>query len=157
MNSREKRHPDYLAGILASLVAEAVFIAMVMMVAWIRGQDPWTVTRIPGSFVLGPEAVQPAGFVLGDVLVGMMMHLFLGIVVGLIYAALLPRLRRAPIAGGLIAGGILYLLGFWVLPLALPSWLGPFWLPPAGRALQAVAHAVYGVVFGLAYQRIHSV
>jgi hypothetical protein len=49
---------------------------------------------------------------------------------------------------------VLYLLGFWALPLLFPVWLSPFWLPPMGRALQAVAHAVYGVVFGVAYRRL---
>jgi hypothetical protein len=58
------------------------------------------------------------------------------------------------VAGGLIAAAVLYLLGFWLLPLLFPVWLAPFWLPPVGRLLQVVAHAVYGVIFGLAYRRL---
>lgn len=146
--------PSYSAGVAASLIAEAVFVAMVAMVSALRGMDPWMVTRMPGSFLLGPDAVQPPGFVSGDVLVGMMMHLWLGILVGLIYAALLPRLGLSPLTGGLLAGAVLYLLGFWLLPLLFPFWLSPFWLPPTDRALQAMAHAVYGVVFGTAYRRL---
>lgn len=144
---------SYSAGVVASLVAEAVFIAMVAMVSWVRGMDPWMVTRVPASFLLGPEAVQPPGFLAGDVLLGMLMHLAMAIAVGLIYAALLPRLGLSPISGGLITGAVLYAMGFWVLPLLFPVWLAPFWLPPVGRMLQAVAHVVYGVVFGLVYQR----
>lgn len=146
--------PHYQAGIAASLVAEVVFILMVMMVAWVRGMDPWMVTRVPASFLIGPEAVQPPGFVPGDVALGMMMHLILGVAVGLIYAALLPRLRVSPITGGLIAAALLYALGFWILPIAFPSWLAPFSLPPTGRALQAVAHLVYGLAFGLSFLRL---
>lgn len=142
---------DYRSGVLASLVAEAVFIGTVMMISAARGMDPWMVTRVPGSFVLGPSATQPPGFVPGDVLIGMLMHLGLGILVGLIYATLLPRLGLSPVVGGLITAAILYALGFWVLPLVFPRWLAPFWLPPTGRLLQAVAHAVYGGVFGLTY------
>jgi hypothetical protein len=138
--------------VVASLVAEAVFIAMVAMVSWVRGMDPWMVTRVPASFLLGPVAVQPPGFVAGDVLLGMLMHLAMAIAVGLIYAALLPRLGLSPISGGLITGAVLYAMGFWVLPLLFPVWLAPFWLPPVGRMLQAVAHVVYGVLFGLVYQ-----
>jgi hypothetical protein len=145
---------NYSAGVAASLIAEGVFIAMVAMVSAIRGMDPWMVTRVPASFLLGPGAVQPPGFVPGDVLIGMLMHLWLGILVGLIYAALLPRLRISPLAGGLIAGAVLYVAGFWVLPLLFPAWLAPFWLPPTGRVLQAFAHGAYGVVFGVAYPRL---
>lgn len=154
MSTRLPRGPDYGAGIGASVIAEFVFIAMVMMVALVRGNDPWMVTRMPASFLLGPEAVQPPGFTSGDVALGMAMHLFLALLVGVIYAVALPRIGISPITGGLIAGAVLYLLGFWILPLAFPSWLAPFWLPPTGRALQAAAHAVYGAAFGLAYRKL---
>lgn len=145
--------PRYAAGITASLIAEAVFIVMVAMVALLRGKDPWMVTRVPASFLLGPDAVQPPGFVAGDVLLGLGMHLALAVLVGVIYAALLPRLGVSPIVGGLITAAALYGLGFWLLPLLFPTWFAPFWLPPTGRALQAVAHTVYGVVFGLAFRK----
>lgn len=58
--------------------------------------------------------------------------------------------------GGLITGAVLYALGFWVLPLLFPVGLAPFWLPPLGKLLQAMAHAVYGVVFGFAYRQLTS-
>lgn len=146
--------PRYRAGVAASLIAEVVFIAMVMMVSWFRGQDPWMVTRMPGSFILGPDAVRPPGFEPMDVLIGMLAHLSLVVLVGLTYAALLPRVGVSPVVGGLITGGVLYALGFWILPLSFPQWLAPFWLPPVGRALQAMAHAVYGWVFGAAFARL---
>jgi hypothetical protein len=145
---------SYTAGVTASLIAEAVFVAMVATVSALRGMDPWRVTRVPGSLLLGPEAVQPPGLVLPDVLVGMLMHLWLGILVGLVYAALLPRLGLSPLVGGLITGLVLYALGFWLLPLLFPAWLAPFWLPPTGRLLQAVAHLVYGAVLGWTYRRL---
>lgn len=146
--------PRYGAGVIASLVAEAVFIAIVMMASWLRGTDPWMVTRMPGSFLLGPDAVRPPGFEPGDVLIGMLAHLGLGILVGLLYAALRPRLGVSPVAGGLITGGILYALGFWILPLAFPEWLAPFSLPPMEKMLEAVTHAVYGWVFGVVFARL---
>ena len=148
------RQPPYQAGIAASLIAEAAFIMMVMMVAWARSKDPWMVTRVPASFLLGPDAVQPPGFVPGDVAIGLAMHLALGIIVGIIYAALLPRLGLSPLVGGLVTAAVLYGLGFWLLPQLFPEWLAPFWLPPTGRALQAVAHVFYGLVFGIAYRRL---
>lgn len=146
--------PRFAEGVAASLVAEAAFVSMVAVISLLRGMSAWMVVRVPASLVLGPEAVQPPGFVPGDVLLGLLMHLWLGVLIGLVYAALLPRLGLSPVVGGLIAATVLYLLGFWILPQLFPDWLAPFWLPPAGRALQAGAHAFYGAVFGIAFQRL---
>lgn len=146
------KRTSFKAGVAASLVAEAVFIGVEMLVGWLRGKDPWMVTRVPGSFLLGPAATRPSGFVAGDVLLGLTTHLALAIIVGLAYAALLPRLGLSPVVGGLVTAAILYALGFWTLPLLFPHWLAPFWLPPMGRALQALAHAIYGVVFGWSFR-----
>lgn len=148
--------PRYGAGVAASLVAETVFIGIVAVVSMLRGKDPWMVARVPGSILLGPEAVRPPGFVPGDVVLGLLLHLWLGILVGLVYAALLPRLGLSPVAGALVAAAVLYALGFWILPQLFPDWLSPFWLPPTGRALQAVAHAIYSVVFGLAFKALRA-
>lgn len=147
-------HPAYRAGVAASLIAEAVFILMVAVVSLLRGMDPWMVARMPGSFLLGPEAVQPPGYVPGDVLIGLLMHLALGIIVGVVYAALLSRLGVSPVTGGLITGAVIYALGFWLLPLLFPRWLAAFWLPPPEKVLEAVTHAVYGLVLGFAYRAL---
>jgi hypothetical protein len=147
---------NYPAGVKASLIAEAFFIAVVAMVSALRRMDPWMVTRVPASFLLGPSAVQPPGFVPSDVLLGMLMHLWMGVLVGLIYAALLPRVGVSPLIGGLITGAVLYALGFWMLPLLFPKWLSPFWLPPMGKLLQAATHAIYGVVLGVVYRQLQT-
>lgn len=115
--------PRYGAGVLASLVAEAAFIVLVMALALIRGKDPWHVARTLGSLVIGPEAIHPPGFVLGDVALGLFMHVTLGTLVGLIYAAVLSRMKLSPIEGELIAGTVLWLMGSWVLPGLFPNWL----------------------------------
>lgn len=49
--------------------------------------------------LLGPDAVHPPGLVAGDVAVRLLMHLWLAVLVGLIYAALLPRLPVSPVGG----------------------------------------------------------
>lgn len=144
----------YRSGVAASLAAEAVFMAMVAGVALIRGMDPWMVIRMPASFLLGADSMRPPGFVPDEVVIGLLMHLGLGILVGVLYAALLPRLGLPPVAGGLITGAMLYLLGFWILPLLFPVWLAPFWLPPTGKLLQALAHAIYGLAFGSVYRSL---
>lgn len=106
----------------AGVLAEAVFVVMVAGIAWLRGMDPWRVFRRPASFAIGPEAVQPSGFVPGDILLGSVLHVLLSVLVGLLYAFLLPRLGLSPHSGGLLAGLLLYLFGFWLLPLVLRDW-----------------------------------
>lgn len=144
----------YGAGVIAALTAEAAFIVMVTLVTLLRGMDPWMPSRMAGALILGPGAVQPAGFVAPDVAVGLALHAGMAVVVGLLYAALLPRVGVSPITGGIITGMLLYAFGFWILPLLFPSWLAPFWLPPLEKLLQAIAHIAYGVIFGWAYARL---
>lgn len=146
--------PRYAAGITASLIAEAVFIAVNMPILAVMGKDVWAVARMPGSLVAGPSVMEPPGLVPADVLLGLGMHASLGILVGLVYAALLPRLGVSPIAGGLIAGAVLYLFGFIILPAVFPGWLAPFRVPPLMHMIEIITHAVYGVVFGLAFRRL---
>lgn len=74
--------------------------------------------------------------------------------IGGVYAALLPRLSVDPLVGGLITGGVLHALGFWILPQLFPTWLGPFRLPPMARLLQALAHAVYGMTLGYTFRHL---
>lgn len=158
MMNRSRRHQyqdsHYGAGVAASFIAEAVFTLMVAGIALLRGMDPWQVVKMPASFVIGPDAVHPLGFVPWDVLLGLVMHVVFSVVVGLLYAFLLPRLGLSPLAGGLLAAALLYLFGFWILPLVFSDWFSPFWLPPVGRALQFIAHTVYGIVFGVSFSRL---
>lgn len=146
--------PYYGAGVAASLIAEAVFLLMVAGVAWLRDMDPWRVVRMPASLMVGPEAVNPPGFVPEDVLLGWGMHIALSIIVGLLYAFLLFSLDVSPLAGGLLVAGFLYFFGFWILPLVFRDWLAPFWLPPLGKALQLMAHTIYGIVLGISYRSL---
>ena len=108
------------------------------MVAIVQKSDPWGPSRMAAALLLGPEAVQPAGFVIGDVLAGLALHGGMAVLVGVLYALLLPRFRLSPITGGVATGMILYAFGFWVLPLLFPKWLSPFWLPLSGKFMQAL-------------------
>jgi len=146
--------PRYAAGIGASLIAEAAFVLLTMPVLAAMGGDIWAVVRMPAALIAGPEVMQPPGWVPEDLLLGLTMHIGLGVLVGVVYAFLLPRLGVAPVTGGLIAGAVLYLLGFVVLPAIFPEWLRPFRVPPVMHLVEILMHGVYGIVFGLAYRRL---
>lgn len=146
------REPDYPAGVAASLTAEVGFLFLVVAAMSLRGKSPWMSPRMPATLIVGPRAVHPPGFVLHDIVLGLLMHLWLAVLVGMLYAALRPRLGVSPVVGGLITAGILYALGFWMLPALFSEWLAPFRLPPDGSILQAVLHGLYGLLFGWAFR-----
>lgn len=144
------------AGILASLAAEVVFVSMVALAAKLMHEDPWKVVKVPAAFLLGPAAVRPPGFVLGDVLFGAVAHVAFALIIGLAFARGLSRLRLSPLAGGLLTGALLYAFGFWILPRLFPQWLAPFLLAPAELSLQALSHLIYGLVLVLVYSHLLS-
>ena len=150
---RNRRSPRYAAAIAASLVAETAFVALMMALMAARGKDPWKITRASASLVFGPEVAEPRGFVPGDVARGLSMHVTYSMIAGGLYAALLPRLRLTPVQGGLVTGGVLYALGSYILPATLGDWVEPMKKSPKEKAMTAVTHAFYGVVFGLAYKK----
>lgn len=82
------------------------------------------------------------------------MHVIYSAIAGVLYAALLPRLRLTPVQGGLLTGGVLYGLGSYVLPAALGDWVEPMMKSPKEKAMTAVTHAFYRVMLGLAYEQL---
>lgn len=144
----------YGAGIGASLVAETVFILATMPLLAVMGKDMWAVVRMPAVLAVGPGVLQPPGWVAEDVLFGGAMHAGMSILVGVIYAVLLPRLGVNAVIGGLIAGAVLYLFGFLILPAIFPEWLAPFRVSPVMHVAEIVMHAAYGLVLGWSYQRM---
>jgi type III secretory pathway component EscT len=70
------------------------------------------------------------------------------------FVAGLPRLRLSAVQAGLVTGGVLYALGSYILPATLGDWVEPMMKSPQEKAMTAVTHAFYGVVFGLAYEKL---
>lgn len=143
----------YGAGIGASLVAEAAFVLFTMPILAAMGKDSWAVVRMPAAMVVGPEAMLPPGWAPVDILLGAAMHAGMAILVGVLYAVLLPRIGVSAVAAGLMAGATLYVVGFFVLPALFPEWLAPFRMSPVMHLVQIVMHGIYGFVFGWSYRR----
>lgn len=147
--------PRYQAAIAAALLAEVAFVAMMAVVRALRGLNAWFVVKVPAVVLAGPAMVEPDGSVAFDVGAGVLAHIAFSVIVGwLLYAFLLPKLGTSAVARGLATGAVLYVFGFWILPALLPIWLGPFALPPFVHVAQAIAHALYGIALGMAYERL---
>ena len=144
----------YTAGVVASLFAEVVFTALGVAISALRKEDVWGTVKMPGALVLGSDRTQTGSWLTSEIGVGILMHVLLAVLVGIIYSALLPRLRISPTSGGVAAGLILYLLGVWILPAAFPNWLTSWRVPLIDRAIELVTHLIYGVVFGMAYSSL---
>jgi hypothetical protein len=145
---------DYGSAVAASLIAEGAFVALTMGLMAARGNDPWKPTRASASLVFGPEVARPAGFVPGGVALGLGMHVAYSVVAGGAYAALRPRLGLSPVPAGLVTGGVVYALGSFIVPAALGSWVEPMKKSKKEKGMAALTHAFYGVVFGLANDRL---
>ncbi len=145
-------HHRYGAGIGASLVAEAAFILGMMLILAAMGKDALAVVRLPAVMVVGPDAMLPQGWELLDVVLGGTMHVGMSILVGILYAVLVPRSGVSALAAGLMTGAALYVVGFLVLPSLFPGWLAPFRMSPVMHLVQIVMHAIYGIVFGRLYR-----
>lgn len=150
-SGRQKARHGYASAIAASLGAEVVFVGVTMGLSQLQGKDPWHITRAPASLLVGPAATHPAGFHASDVALGLAMHLVLGVLVGVAYAELLRRFPLPPVVAGLLAGGLLYTLGTYVLPELFPYWFSPMEKGPRERGMAAATHALYGLAFGLLY------
>lgn len=152
--SRAPVRPNYRADVTASLAAETGFVALMMGLMAAQAKDPWKPTRASASLAFGPGVAEPPGFVPGDVVRGLTMHAAYSVLAGGLYAALLPRLRLSPVQGGLVTGGVLYALGSYILPATLDDWVEPMKKSPKEKGLTAMTHALYGLVFGLSYEKL---
>ena len=93
------KEPHYPTGVAASLMAEVGFLFLAVAAMWLQGKSPWMPPRMPATLIVGPRALHPPGFVPHNIVLGLLMHLWLAVLVGGLYAALRPRLR-VPRGGG---------------------------------------------------------
>lgn len=100
-----------IVGAISSLVMLA--IAMLLHPLFVEAADPWTFTKVVSTTILGEAAISPlAGFVAIPVLVGLVLHMLIGTLAGMAYAALVALFDLegwTPVAlFGLLFGAMLF-------------------------------------------------
>jgi hypothetical protein len=155
MRSWSWRSPDWAAAAVAGLAAGAVL--MVLDLLWssiFTPEGPWRTSHMIAPIFLGRSAVGAGySFSITVVSIALVTHYVLGVIFGLIMAAVLAQLRldRKPgqaACAGAIMGLVLYLVNFDLLVVFFP-WLA--WL----RGWDTVAaHVVFGVVAAYLYWRL---
>lgn len=138
-------------GAIMGLVAGLIFAAFEMIMAAILQGNAFGPIRMIGAIVLGQQAVDPAYSFATAILTGLVVHLVLSTIYGLIFGAImmaLPQGRQNRMNVIWIAtafGLLLWLANFYVVaPLLFP------WFTNANPIVQFVAHTFfYGTALGL--------
>jgi hypothetical protein len=135
-------------GALAGIVAGIVFAAFEMIVsALMMGPGAFFMPlRMIGGIALGPEALDPGYSIIAAGVAGVMVHVVLSVVYGVIFGEIAAMLRgqAAFMVAGSIFGLALWLINFYVIaPLAFP------WFLESNPLMQFIAHTVFfGSVLG---------
>jgi uncharacterized membrane protein YagU involved in acid resistance len=138
-------------GAIMGLVAGLIFAAFEMIMAAILQGNAFGPIRMIGAIVLGQQAIDPAYSFATAILTGLVVHLVLSTIYGLIFGAImmaLPQGRQNRMNVIWIAtafGLLLWLANFYVVaPLLFP------WFTNANPLVQFVAHTFfYGTALGL--------
>ena len=137
-------------GAVAGVIAGLVFAAFEMVAsAVMMGADAFFMPlRMIGAIVLGAGALDPGYSLLAAGFAGVVVHVALSIVYGIIFAAAISRWRRGDASTVLLAtvyGIALWLVNFYAIaPIAFP------WFLESNPVVQFIAHAFFfGTVLGL--------
>lgn len=135
-------------GVIAGVVAGIVFAAFEMLTsALMMGAAAFFMPlRMIGAIALGPEALDPGYSIQTAGLAGVIVHVILSIVYGVVFAELATMLRgpAAFVMGGAAFGLALWLVNFYVIaPMAFP------WFLESSPLVQFVGHTFFfGMVLG---------
>lgn len=136
-------------GLVAGIVAGLVFAVFEMLVsAFMMGAGAFFMPlRMIGAIALGSQALDPGYSLWTAGFAGVVVHLVLAIIYGLIFGAIATMLRGAValIGVGWIYGLALWLVNFYVIaPTTFP------WFLEADPVVQFIAHSFFfGAVLGL--------
>jgi len=141
-----------LGGAIAGLAGGVAMAVVAALLSASMGQDIWHEPKRIAAIVYGPTALAAAGFDLGPVLLGSLLHLFVSALLGAIFGIVTRRWLHltsdfgTPVMAGLVYGLLIWMAAYFVvLPLFDPALLEVY--PPAF----IIQHVTYGIVLGLVY------
>lgn len=145
------RRPDWAAAVTAGLIGGAVL--MVLELAWaasVSDGSPWRSSHLIAAIVMGEDVLQSSTFSIGVVAIALATHYVLGIVFGLLLAAIIAGFRFESRAGmleliGLGFGTVLYLINFHAMTAFFP------WIAELRGWSTFIGHLVFGLTVAMAY------
>jgi uncharacterized membrane protein YagU involved in acid resistance len=143
-SSRRVSSAELIRGGLGGLVSGILFAVATMWFVTTLDMPAKTPLLMISTIVLGDEAMATGE---ASVPVGLVVHLVLSALFGVVFAALVSRLRTngAVALAGLVYGALLYLLNFQILArLAFETF------KMANQPFELVVHIVFGALLALA-------
>lgn len=150
------RATDWTAAAVAGLAGGAVLMVLdLVWSAFFNPHGPWRTSHMIAPIFIGTDVLKTSGYAFhaGVVAIALAVHYLLGILFGLVIAALIEQFRlddRATHAAGMGigVGVLLYLVNFEALAAFFP------WLGQLQGAETVAAHVVFGAVAALLYWRL---
>lgn len=149
----EHRSPDWPAAAVSGFVAGAVLMVIDLLWSAMTGVSPWITSHRIAAIVMGTEALQSTAFDFWVVATALLTHYVLGIVFGMVMAAVIAPFHFDSSPGmvllvGAVFGLALYLLNFYVMVFLFP-WFAEMRGWPA-----LVAHLIFGMVAAYTYLKL---
>jgi hypothetical protein len=150
----ERRLPDWAMAAASGFLAGAVL--MVLELLWataVSGTGTWTIPHMVAALVMGPSVLESNGFDLSVVTSALVTHYALGILFGMILAAIIAPFHldsSAPtvLVTGALFGLVIYLFNFYGMERIFP-WFATL------RGWEALtAHIVFGMVTAVIYWKL---
>ncbi len=148
MTRTEGRHPVFAGGALAGVVGGLVVGVLALAARTVRGDAPWVGLKIAAYPFLGDRVLKP-GFDGAALVLGVVDHLAVSAIWGILFALLAFGLSRWATVGFGAAWGliVLFVMSYLVVPLA-----GATRVEDAMSVGPTVlAHVTFGVAVGLAF------
>lgn len=141
----EARAPDWAAAAASGFVAGAILMVLEMLWATnMMGATPWTMSHMIAGIVMGPDIAQAHDFNTGVVAIALITHYILGMVFGMILAAVIAPFHFDSSMGmallvGAVFGILLYLFNFYGMAQAFP------WFKEIRGWPAIIAHLIFGM------------
>jgi len=150
----QARWPDWAAAAVAGFGAGGVLMLLELSWSSLTGAaDPWLATHVIAALVMSWDVLQTSGYSLGVTVAALLVHYVLGVVFGIMLAAIMAPFRLdsstpMALAAGAAFGLLLYVLNFYGMAgvytwfVALRGW-------PT-----AIAHVIFGMAAAFIYLKL---
>ncbi len=146
---RMRQVMDVSAAVWGGVIGGAVFLLVqIIMATGPLSSSMWVPLRWNAAIIMGQGVLPPpAGFALGPVVVGLIVHFALSILFSLLIAFIIHRGGLVMgIVGGALMGLCLYALNYFTLTAVFP------WFFAIRSWMMAVGHILFGAVAGGVYE-----
>lgn len=150
----QARLPDWAAAAVAGFCAGGVL--MLLELAWsifFTNTDPWTATRMIAAMAMSWEVLQITGYGMDVLVAALLVHYALGVLFGVLLAAIMAPFRLDSSSGMALATGALF--GLLLYALNFYGMTGVYtWFVALRGWPTAIAHVIFGMTAAFIYLKL---